>query len=155
MNPVKQPAPQAQALPPSPDMQIAAVQKKRNLISLTPLIDVVFILLVFFMLVTDFAQFSIVQLSVAQDENAVDMEQTSSIVHISSSGELQFDQQEISFTHLTALARDKLDENQGHIFFIQPDDKTSLQDTVFVLDELVPLAPNNISFLRDLAAGMP
>ncbi len=135
-------------------MQIAAAQKKRNLISLTPLIDVVFILLVFFMLVTDFAQFSIVSLSVAQDENAVDTEQTSSIVQISGNGELRFDRKEINFTQLAGLARNKLDENQKHIFFIQPDDRTALQDTVFVLDELVPLAPNNISFLRDLAGDL-
>ena len=136
-------------------MQIAAVHKKLNLISLTPLIDVVFILLVFFMLVTDFAQFSIVTLSVAQDENAVDTEQTSSIVHISSNGELRFDHREINFSQLTGLASSKLDENERHIFFIHPDDETLLQDTIFVLDELIPLAPNNISFLRDLAEDLP
>ncbi len=132
-------------------MQIAAAEKKHNLISLTPLIDVVFILLVFFMLITDFAKFSIVTLSVAQDENAVDTEQTSSIVHISSNGELRFDQREINFSQLTGLVSNKLAENEKHIFFIRPNDETLLQDTIFVLDELIPLAPNNISFLRDLA----
>lgn len=135
-------------------MQIAVTEKKYNLISLTPLIDVVFILLVFFMLITDFAKFSIVTLSVAQDENAVDTEQTSSIVHISSNGELRFDNREINFSQLTGLVSSKLGENEKHIFFIRPNDETLLQDTIFVLDELIPLAPNNISFLRDLAEDL-
>ena len=136
-------------------MQIAEVRKQRSLISLTPLIDVVFILLVFFMLVTDFARFSTVSLSVAQDESAVDINQTSSIVHISSTGELRFDHEEIRFSQLTAYVKEKLSANKYHIFFIQPDDQTHLQETVFVLDEIVQLAPENISFLRDLAKDTP
>ena len=136
-------------------MQIAAIHKQHNLISLTPLIDVVFILLVFFMLVTDFARFSIVTLNVAQDKSAVDTRQTSSIVQISSTGELRFDHKEIRFSQLTGYVKAKLAANKHHIFFIQPDDDTPLQDTVFVLDELGTLAPENISFLRDLAKGLP
>ena len=100
-------------------MQIAEVRKQRSLISLTPLIDVVFILLVFFMLVTDFARFSTVSLSVAQDESAVDINQTSSIVQISRTGELRFDQEEIRFSQLTAYAKEKLScKQQSH--FLHP-----------------------------------
>ncbi len=131
-------------------MQIAENSKKRNLISLTPLIDVVFILLIFFMLVTDFAKFSIVTLSVAQSETVTAVPQTSSVVRISTNGELRFDNQAINFSELVELASRKLATNHQHVFFIQPEDDTPLRDTVFVLDELVPLAPDNISFLHNL-----
>ena len=135
-------------------MQIAEDSKKRNLISLTPLIDVVFILLIFFMLVTDFAKFSIVTLSVAQSETVTAVPQTSSVVRISTNGELRFDDQAINFSELVELASRKLAANPQHVFFIRPENDTLLQDTVFVLDELVPLAPDNISFLHDLT-GRP
>lgn len=131
-------------------MQIAEDSKKRNLISLTPLIDVVFILLIFFMLVTDFAKFSIVTLSVAQSETVTAVPQTSSVVRISVNGELRFDDLAINFSELVELASRKLAANHQHVFFIQPEDDTPLRDTVFVLDELVPLAPDNISFLHNL-----
>lgn len=135
-------------------MQIAGDSKKRNLISLTPLIDVVFILLVFFMLVTDFAKFSIVTLNVAQNETVTAVTQTSSVVRISGNGELRFDGQEINFAELVQLANRKLAANHRHVFFIHPENETLLQDTVFVLDELVPLAPDNISFLHDLTGRL-
>lgn len=135
-------------------MQIAGDSKKRSLISLTPLIDVVFILLIFFMLVTDFAKFSIVTLSVAQSETVTAVPQTSSVVRISANGELRFDDRAINFSELVELANRKLAANHRHVFFIRPEDDTLLQDTVFVLDELVPLAPDNISFLHDLT-GRP
>lgn len=135
-------------------MQIAENSKKRSLISLTPLIDVVFILLVFFMLVTDFAKFSIVTLGVAQSETVAAVPQTSSVVRISANGELYFDDRAINFSELVELANRKLAASHRHVFFIHPEDDTLLQDTVFVLDELVPLAPDNISFLHDLS-GRP
>ncbi|MCY4420593.1 MAG: biopolymer transporter ExbD [Gammaproteobacteria bacterium] len=134
-------------------MQITADQKKRTLISLTPLIDVVFILLVFFMLVTEFAKFSVVSLGIADQDTVTAIEQTSSIVRISSNGELHFDGREINFSELTALARNKLAANEKHVFFIHPEDDTLLQDTVFVLDELITLAPDNVSFLREQGKG--
>ena len=130
-------------------MQITADPKKRSLISLTPLIDVVFILLVFFMLITEFSKFSVVSLGIAQNETVSAIEQTSSIVRIASNGELRFDGRDINFSELAVLAREKLGSNEKHVFFIHPEEGTLLQDTVFVLDDLVVLAPDNISFLRE------
>lgn len=136
-------------------MQLAAVAKKRSLVNLTPLIDVVFILLIFFMLVTSFTRYSEITLSVAQDEDVVnvDAEQTSSVIKVSTAGTVYFEQQKIDLKQLGDLVRDKLDANRKHIFFIKPADEVLLQDTILVLDELIPLAPSNLSFLRDEAAN--
>ncbi len=131
-------------------MQISITHKKRNLISLTPLIDVVFILLVFFMLVTNLSRYASVSLNVAQDEEAIDLEQTSSIIEISSEGKIDFDQNEIEISRLKQLIQKKIQKNSKHIFFIKPSEQTTIQNTILVLDELVPIAPNNISFLRGL-----
>ena len=131
-------------------MQISVVHKKRNLISLTPLIDVVFILLVFFMLVTSLSRYASVSLNVAQDEEAIDLQQTSSMIDISSEGKIYFDQNEIEISKLKELAEKKFQENSDHIYFIKPAKQTTIQNTILVLDELVPIAPNNISFLHDL-----
>lgn len=131
-------------------MQISIAHKKRNLISLTPLIDVVFILLVFFMLVTSLSRYASVSLNVAQDEEAMDLQQTSSIIEISSQGKTYFDQNEVEISKLKELAEKKFQKNYKHIFFIKPTEQTTIQNTILVLDELVPIAPNNISFLRDL-----
>lgn len=132
-------------------MQISIRHKKRNLISLTPLIDVVFILLVFFMLVTSLSRYASVSLNVAQDEEAMDLQQTSSIIEISSQGKTFFDQNEVEISKLKELVQKKFQKDSKHIFFIKPTEQTTIQNTILVLDELVPIAPNNISFLRDLA----
>ncbi len=132
-------------------MQISTVHNKRTLISLTPLIDVVFILLVFFMLATNLSRYASVSLNVVQDEEVMDLEQTSSIIEISSKGKIHFDQNEIEISKLKELIQKKLQKNSKHIFFIKPTEQTTIQNTILVLDELVPIAPNNISFLRDLS----
>ncbi len=132
-------------------MQISTVDNKRTLISLTPLIDVVFILLVFFMLATNLSRYASVSLNVVQDEEVMDLEQTSSIIEISSKGKIHFDQNEVEISKLKELIQKKLQKNSKHIFFIKPTEQTTIQNTILVLDELVPIAPNNISFLRDLS----
>ncbi len=132
-------------------MQISTVHNKRTLISLTPLIDVVFILLVFFMLATNLSRYASVSLNVVQDEEVMDLEQTSSIIEISSKGKIHFDQNEVEISKLKELIQKKLQKNSKHIFFIKPTEQTTIQNTILVLDELVPIAPNNISFLRDLS----
>ncbi len=132
-------------------MQISTVHNKRTLISLTPLIDVVFILLVFFMLATNLSRYASVSLNVVQDEEVMDLEQTSSIIEISSKGKIHFDQNEVEISKLKKLIQKKLQKNSKHIFFIKPTEQTTIQNTILVLDELVPIAPNNISFLRDLS----
>ncbi len=132
-------------------MQISTVHNKRTLISLTPLIDVVFILLVFFMLATNLSRYASVSLNVVQDEEVMDLEQTSSIIEISSKGKIHFDQNEVELSKLKELIQKKLQKNSKHIFFIKPTEQTTIQNTILVLDELVPIAPNNISFLRDLS----
>ena len=132
-------------------MQISTVDNKRTLISLTPLIDVVFILLVFFMLATNLSRYASVSLNVVQDEEVMDLEQTSSIIEISSKGKIHFDQNEVEISILKELIQKKLQKNSKHIFFIKPTEQTTIQNTILVLDELVPIAPNNISFLRDLS----
>ncbi len=133
-------------------MQLAPVTRKRSLINLTPLIDVVFIMLIFFMLVTNFTRFSNITLNVAQEEDAFDLQQTSSIIRMSATGALYFDQQKIDLEQLGNLAHSKIDANEKHIFFIQPGKAVLLQDTIRILDELIPIAASNISFLRDEAA---
>jgi len=133
-------------------MQIAAVTRKRSLVNLTPLIDVVFIMLIFFMLVTNFTRFANITLNVAQEGDVLDLQQTSSIIRMSVTGALYFDQQKIDLKQLGDLVRSKIDANAKHVFFIQPGDAVLLQDTIRVLDELTPIAAGNISFLRDEAA---
>lgn len=138
-------------------MRIAAVTNKRNLVNLTPLIDVVFILLIFFMLVTNFTRHAGITLNVAQEqeEDVIDLQQTSSLIKISAAGTLYFDQQKIAPKQLVGLVKGKLRDNAKHVFFIQPADDVPLQDTILVLDELMPIASENISFLRDEGATSP
>ncbi len=136
-------------------MRITAVTNKRNLVNLTPLIDVVFILLIFFMLVTNFTRHAGITLNVAQEEDVVDLQQTSSLIKISAAGTLYFNQQETDLEQLVGLVKENLSKNAKHIFFIQPADDLPLQNTILVLDELIPVASKNISFLRDEGMDSP
>ena len=70
-------------------MQLSRPQRRRGLINLTPLIDVVFLLLVFFMLASTFLKFGTVKLETAGG-GAATVADMSKIALVHVGGDLQF-----------------------------------------------------------------
>ncbi|RBP79430.1 biopolymer transporter ExbD [Marinomonas rhizomae] len=112
--------------------------KRKNAISLTPLIDVVFILLLFFMLTSSFVPWRIVDtpLSVASDVQATPQEKDNLILTLKQNDDqVWVDGQAFSFSDQSRFQTLVTDNNEG-VFIIQAEDGVTLQSLMHLADRL-------------------
>jgi len=107
--------------------------KRKNGISLTPLIDVVFILLLFFMLATNFEKPAGIELSVPSTAPGTSNEPTQSI-RIAKNGTLSLDGLAVAESVLLEKLTLTAATNENMVVIVSTDDGVSLQELVTVLD---------------------
>ena len=128
-------------------MQLSSPSKK-SLVNLTPLIDVVFILLIFFMLASNFIRWHYIELSVG---DASDMEidhQKISIIAIHSDKSYTLNEQRLPIDAIIIKVREQVRNNIEHPVVIQPKEGTDVQTMVNILNRLKDFAGNNISVAK-------
>lgn len=125
-------------------------RRKRNLISLTPLIDVVFILLVFFMLASSFLNWRSIQLDPPQRAGAGASMSGAMLIEVRSGG-LRFAGQRVSTAELMERISDRLSQDAEQRVLVKPAEGVTLQRTVGVLDRLSAAGVSNLSLIRDNA----
>lgn len=113
--------------------------KRKNAISLTPLIDVVFILLLFFMLTSTFVPWRLVDtpLSVASDVQDLPQEKQDNLVLTLKQNDDQVwvDGRVLRFSDQSAFQTLIADHNEG-IFVIKAEDGVTLQTLMHLADRL-------------------
>ncbi len=123
--------------------------RRRTLISLTPLIDVVFILLVFFMLASSFLDWQAIPLQVGDSDNATAATEPRTLMLSLDQGQMKIDGQPVSLPHALNRARDFLAADPQHSLLIRPLGDTSLQVVVKLLDRLQAERLNRLTLVRD------
>ena len=127
-------------------MHIETLKRRKHTISLTPLIDVVFILLVFFMLATSFTDWRPIGLATGTTE-ATPGQTPPAVVRVLADGSLRYRKQTHAPGELAArlIAAREADEISAVI--VQPDAETDLEATVAALDALsgAGVAPMSLS----------
>ena len=109
--------------------------RRRALISLTPLIDVVFILLVFFMLASSFLDWRAIDLSApGRATTGTSMEGTL-LIEIRPEG-LRLSGETVSLERLGSRVAERVSERPDQRVLVQPEPGVSLQQAVQVLDRL-------------------
>ena len=121
---------------------------KKTLINLTPLIDMVFILLIFFMLASNFVEFNYISLDLGEAEELLMDHDRVSIVQINANGRHYLNDIEMSLDEIIATIRDRVRINVDHPVIVQPTDTVSLQSMIDVLDRLQKFTGSNISLAR-------
>ena len=122
-------------------------RRRRALISLTPLIDVVFILLVFFMLASSFLDWRAIDLS-ASGGAAVGMSMEGALlVEIRPEG-LRLSGETVSLETLGFRIAERVSEQPDQRVLIQPEPGVSLQRTVQVLDRLAASGVTGMSLIH-------
>jgi len=119
-------------------------RRRNQAISLTPLIDVVFILLVFFMLASNFTQLRMITLHVPGGTQGASMERNAILIAIDQDG-LTLDGHTIAQEDLAEALKALLDEWPAIQVDLLPDDSIPLQEVVAVLDAIAGVrgaAPN-------------
>ena len=127
--------------------------KRKNAISLTPLIDVVFILLLFFMLTSSFVPWRIVDtpLSVASQEQTPAQEKDNLILTLKQNDQqVWVDGQAINFNDQSVFQNLVADHNEG-VFIIKAEDGVTLQSLMDLADRLKLNGANTVSIANAFA----
>jgi biopolymer transport protein ExbD len=121
--------------------------RRRNLISLTPLIDVVFILLVFFMLASSFLDWRSISLDAPkQTSGAASLEQAL-LIEVRDDG-LRLGGETMSLDRIAQRAAKALRGKPDRPVLIRPEKSVPVQDVVMVLDVLSAAGIGNLSLIR-------
>ncbi|GAB3671773.1 ExbD/TolR family protein [Salinisphaera aquimarina] len=133
-------------------MHIEVIPRRKHSISLTPLIDVVFILLVFFMLATSFTDWRPITLATGTSQ-ATPGQTPPAVVRINADGTLSYERQVVPADALAA--RLKSARNRGDIsaVIVQPNADADLDATVTALDTLYGAGVAPISLATGTASS--
>lgn len=127
--------------------------RRRLRIGLTPLIDVVFILLIFLMLASRFADWRTVTLNAPRQASAGGAVQGAVLVRLRSDGTVEVNARPIAVARLSAVIAAHLRRDPDRRFVVHPQNGVTLQEMVSVLDRMMVSGASNISFLRDRRGG--
>ncbi|SDG20248.1 outer membrane transport energization protein ExbD (TC 2.C.1.1.1) [Thalassobaculum litoreum DSM 18839] len=122
-------------------------RRRRSVISLTPLIDVVFILLVFFMLASSFLDWRTIDLAAPASAGAGASMTGAMLLEVRQDG-LRLSGHMVSLDEAESRIMAKVREKPDQRVLIKPADGVVLQDTVRVLDRLSAAGVANMSFVR-------
>ncbi|MGF1629115.1 MAG: ExbD/TolR family protein [Kiloniellaceae bacterium] len=125
-------------------------RRRRARISLTPLIDVVFILLVFFMLASSFLDERAIKVDAPAATLGGSSMEGALLVELQSDG-LRLAGQRLTGAQLFARLADHAARNPAQRVLIKPAQGVSLQDAVGLLDQVMASGLTQVSFVRDPA----
>lgn len=122
--------------------------RRRALISLTPLIDVVFILLVFFMLASSLLEWRAIDLNAPGRAGANTSMEGALLIEIRTDG-LRLSGQTATLNDLKQAVLKRLADDPDQRILIKPAAGVPLQDAVSLLDHLADIGARDLSFIRD------
>ncbi len=122
--------------------------RRRPLISLTPLIDVVFILLVFFMLSSSFLDWRSITLDAPARAAAGSSVEGALLVEIRPEG-IRVSGETLALDALAERVAMRLEAKPDQRILLKPSAGVSLQEAVRVLDRLAATGAANLSLIRD------
>lgn len=114
-------------------------------IGLTPLIDVVFILLLFFMLASDLSRFNHIEISAAGSAAATDERQASVFLRVHADGTFSLVGDRLAGPELIRMIGARLDRHPELSVVVHPDGDVSLQALVDILERLTSLGVGGIT----------
>ena len=134
--------------PPSDQFGLRRGRRKRPLISLTPLIDVVFILLVFFMLASSFLDWRSIELNAPGRAGGQPSMIGAMLIDVTVDGP-RLAGTPISLDALYARVSARLEQRPEQRVLVKPDPDVRLQAVVDVLDRLSEAGVVDLSLIRD------
>ena len=131
-------------------MQLAPRRKKPTMMGLTPLIDMIFLLLLFFLLGSDFVTYGQSRLSPPRGTGGDDSASRPAIVTLAANGGLQWNGTKISDTALGDKARVALAEDAEQLFVLMPNGQANVQQVSDIMDVLVLAGAQSVTLERDI-----
>lgn len=116
-------------------MEFEGLQRNRKIPSLTPLIDIVFLLLVFFMLTAHFVKDEALDVSLPEaDSSAVIEDEGALEIVLDNQGHILIDKKHVAVTELEKVLQQQLDNRKNKQILLRGDKIAKLGLTVSVMD---------------------
>lgn len=131
-------------------MQLAPPRQKPAIMGLTPLIDMIFLLLLFFLLGSDFVTYGQSRLSPPRGTGGDDSAGQPAIVSLAANGALQWNGEPIDADALSQRAQSALAQDGEQLFVLMPNGQADIQQVTFIMDRLVLAGAQAITLERDI-----
>ena len=129
-------------------MQLFTKEKKNIEINVAPLIDVVFLLLIFFMLASEFTDFKTIDM-ISPNQSKVDQPESNLplIVNLSEKGVITIDTKEVRFNKLAQTVKNKLNNKKETKIIISTPNETKVNILIKIVDTIRGLGIENIALI--------
>jgi len=129
-------------------MQLFTKNKRNIEINVAPLIDVVFLLLIFFMLASEFTDFKTIDM-ISPKQSKVDQPESNLplIVNLSEKGFITIDTKEVSFNKLAQTVKNKLNNKKETKIIISTPNETKVNILIKIVDTIRGLGIENIALI--------
>ena len=124
-------------------------KKKKNIeINVAPLIDIVFLLLIFFMLTSEFTDFKTIDMiSPNQSNTSIQKNDPPIIINLSEDGLVEIDKTEIKLEDLSETIQMKLLNSKNNKIIISTLNETKINNLIIVVDTIRNLGIENIALI--------
>lgn len=129
-------------------MNFRKTRKKVALLNVTPLIDVVFILLVFFMLTTNFARFRLIGVDTPEETEVVKEADAAIVILIKENGDFEYDNSPASLEDIARKVAEITEIDPGRGFLIRPEAGVDMQTALDVFQLTRQSGGYAVSFSR-------
>ena len=119
--------------------------KKKPELNIAPLIDMVFLLLIFFMVATTIQKDYGIEISKPEASTVVRLDEKSLVIAISGDGEYVFDKKKVTLDEIRAAFGDDKEKNGKKSVIILADKKAYTKTLIDLLDELRGIGVVNLS----------
>ena len=125
------------------------IKKKKSIeINVAPLIDVVFLLLIFFMLTSEFTDFKTIDMiSPNQSSASIEKKNLPIIINLSEEGLIEVDKAEVKLENLSEIIQMKLINSKNKKIVISTLNETKINNLIIVVDMIRSLGIENIALI--------
>ena len=120
-------------------------EKELISINITPLIDIVFLLLVFFMLATSFIQKSTIEINLSSGKTVkIDNEKNTAVVILNKKGLIYLNNKLIKITNIRNEIKNIIEKNPKYKILIKSHKKVPVQKVIRLIEEVRLAGTDNI-----------
>jgi biopolymer transport protein ExbD len=124
--------------------------KKKTNINIIPMIDVIFFLLVFFMLFTSFRTNPYgMEMKLPKAVTVTEQKQENFIINIDENGEFFYQGDNLPMAKISELAQEKYQENENLVVIINADSETRYSSIVTVMDSVRQVGIYNLALAAE------
>ena len=107
-----------------------------NKINLTPIIDVVFILLIFFMLATNFQDFSQTDIDLSSESaKSISSDKKMYLISFNNDKDFKLNDKAVHINDIKAKIHTSIRSKEEHLIVIKPEDNVSMQNILSVMED--------------------